>query len=71
MRVVVDAALRAMRGDRMAMVFQDPMTGLNPVLRILRQLTEPVLAHGRFPPAEANGVRYIRIPVRMREGAQP
>ena len=26
---------------------------------------------GRFPPAEANGVRYIRIPVRMREGALP
>ena len=40
--------LRALRGDRMAMVFQDPMTGLNPVIRILRQLTEPMVGHGRF-----------------------
>jgi len=45
--------LRALRGDRMAMVFQDPMTGLNPVLRILRQLTEHMVAHGRYAPAEA------------------
>src|SRR6478736_9052466 len=29
--------LRGWRGDRAAMVFQDPMTGLNPVIRILRQ----------------------------------
>lgn len=26
---------------------------------------------GRFPPAESNGVRYVRIPVRMRDGAAP
>ncbi|SDB70014.1 dipeptide ABC transporter ATP-binding protein [Belnapia rosea] len=45
--------LRALRGDRMAMVFQDPMTGLNPVIRILRQLTEPMVGHGRFAPSEA------------------
>ncbi|WP_328702583.1 ABC transporter ATP-binding protein [Belnapia mucosa] len=45
--------LRALRGDRMAMVFQDPMTGLNPVIRILRQLTEPMTGHGRFTPPEA------------------
>ena len=43
------AELRALRGDRMAMVFQDPMTGLNPVVRILRQLTE----HVRAAPPEA------------------
>src|SRR4029453_17589007 len=30
--------LRALRGDGVAMVFQDPMTSLNPVLRIARQL---------------------------------
>ena len=26
---------------------------------------------GRFPPAEASGVRYLRIPVVLKEGAQP
>jgi peptide/nickel transport system ATP-binding protein len=40
--------LRRVRGDRMAMVFQDPMTSLNPVLRIARQLTEAMTTHGRI-----------------------
>jgi len=45
--------LRALRGDSMAMVFQDPMTGLNPVIRILRQLTEHMISHGRQTPQAA------------------
>ncbi|HTI83422.1 MAG TPA: ABC transporter ATP-binding protein [Acetobacteraceae bacterium] len=44
--------LRAMRGGDVAMVFQDPMTSLNPVLRIARQLSEAMTVHGR-PRAEA------------------
>jgi oligopeptide transport system ATP-binding protein len=40
--------LRAMRGDRMAMIFQDPMTSLNPVLTIERQLTEMLEAHRKL-----------------------
>ncbi|WP_337063143.1 ABC transporter ATP-binding protein [Kineococcus sp. G2] len=39
--------LRAVRGDGVGMVFQDPMTSLNPVLSIGRQLTEGLLAHRR------------------------
>ncbi|WP_159350485.1 ABC transporter ATP-binding protein [Roseomonas harenae] len=39
--------LRALRGDRMAMVFQDPMTCLNPSLTIGDQLTETFLRHGK------------------------
>ncbi|MEX1350123.1 MAG: ATP-binding cassette domain-containing protein [Desulfobacterales bacterium] len=38
-------ALRRLRGGRMAMVFQDPMMTLNPVLRIDTQLVETVQAH--------------------------
>ena len=37
--------LRAIRGNRISMVFQDPMTSLNPYLRIGRQLIEPLALH--------------------------
>ena len=45
--------LRKLRGDGIAMVFQDPMTSLNPVLRIARQLAETMVAHGRFTERQA------------------
>jgi peptide/nickel transport system ATP-binding protein len=38
-------AMRQIRGDRIAMIFQDPMMTLNPVLKIATQMTEAVLAH--------------------------
>ncbi len=37
--------LRELRGDDMAMIFQDPMTSLNPVFSIGYQLTEPMKVH--------------------------
>ncbi|MGI9335572.1 MAG: ABC transporter ATP-binding protein [Gammaproteobacteria bacterium] len=40
-----DDDLRALRGGKIAMVFQDPMMTLNPVLRIDTQMIEAVLAH--------------------------
>jgi len=45
--------LREIRGAEIAMVFQDPMTSLNPVLRISRQLIETMTAHQRFKPRAA------------------
>jgi peptide/nickel transport system ATP-binding protein len=47
--------LRRVRGARIAMVFQDPMMTLNPVLRIDTQMVEAVLAHQAVSPAEALG----------------
>jgi peptide/nickel transport system ATP-binding protein len=40
-----ERSLRAIRGKRIAMIFQDPMMTLNPVLRIDTQMVEAVLAH--------------------------
>src|SRR5690242_7010323 len=40
LRALKPAALRALRGDRVSMVFQDPMTSLNPVRSIGNQMTD-------------------------------
>ena len=45
--------LRAIRGKRVSMIFQDPMTSLNPYLRIEEQLIEPLLIHENLNRAEA------------------
>jgi oligopeptide/dipeptide ABC transporter ATP-binding protein len=48
-----DAELRRVRGARIAMIFQDPMTSLNPVYRIADQIVEQLLAHEQLPAEEA------------------
>jgi peptide/nickel transport system ATP-binding protein len=45
LRSLSPEALRRIRGNRIAMIFQDPMMTLNPVLRIDTQMIEAVLAH--------------------------
>src|SRR5512143_1890867 len=46
-------ALRRIRGRDISMIFQEPMTSLNPVLPIGRQVAEPLMVHQGLPHAEA------------------
>ena len=48
-----DSEMRNIRGNRIAMVFQEPMTSLNPVLTIGRQLTETLELHQKMNKQQA------------------
>ena len=48
LRQCTSKQMRELRGNRIAMIFQDPMMTLNPVLRIDTQMMEAVLAHRRM-----------------------
>src|SRR5207253_6456557 len=52
--------MRGIRGRDISMVFQDPMTSLNPVLTIGRQLTEALAAHLKMKASES-AVRAIEL----------
>jgi len=45
LRALTDHQMRKMRGSRISMIFQDPMTSLNPVQRVVDHITETVRVH--------------------------
>jgi peptide/nickel transport system ATP-binding protein len=61
------AEMRELRGDRIAMIFQEPMTSLNPAYTIGEQITEGLLRHRRIGKTEAKEraiemLRQVRMP---------
>jgi oligopeptide/dipeptide ABC transporter ATP-binding protein len=62
-----DAEMRQVRGSQISMIFQEPMTALNPVLEVGFQIAEAVLAHENVSKREAglravDAMRAVSIP---------
>ena len=70
-----ESEMRAIRGDRISMIFQEPMTSLNPVMRIGDQITEAVRLHRQMTSKQARDqavemLRLVRIPVPERRALE-
>jgi len=62
-----DEEIRDFRGNDVAMIFQDPMTSLNPVTKVGFQIQEAMTAHSRFTPQLAKSrvvelLKRVRVP---------
>jgi oligopeptide transport system ATP-binding protein len=67
LRSIDEGEMRLIRGNSIAMIFQDPLTALNPVLTISRQITEALTVHARMSRRDAKDravelLRTVEIP---------
>jgi len=67
LRKLPDAAMRDLRGNRISMIFQEPMTSLNPAFTVGDQIAEVILRHRAVSAMEAKAraidmLRRVRIP---------
>ncbi|MBS1789905.1 MAG: ABC transporter ATP-binding protein [Acidobacteria bacterium] len=65
--ILPEKEMRAIRGNDIAMIFQDPMTSLNPVLTVGEQIAEAIRLHRKVPNREAwnqaiESMRDVAIP---------
>src|SRR5271170_7609921 len=70
-----ESEMRKIRGNRISMIFQEPMTSLNPVMRIGDQITEAVRLHRTMTRKDAwnqavEMLRLVRIPVPERRAQE-
>ncbi len=56
LRAMSDEEIRQVRGNDIAMIFQDPMTSLNPVVKVGKQIAEAITLHQNKSKAEAWGM---------------
>lgn len=58
-----ESEMEEVRGDEMAMIFQEPMTALNPVLTIGQQIDEQIIRHKRLSSAESRerGIEMLNL----------
>lgn len=69
------ADLRALRGEDLAMIFQEPVSSLNPLVPVGEQVAESLITHGHASPAQAflqaiEMLRRVGIPQPERRAAQ-
>jgi peptide/nickel transport system ATP-binding protein len=67
LRTATDAEMRRIRGNEISMIFQEPMTALNPVLTVGYQIAEALVRHDGLDGAAARGravelLEFVRIP---------
>ncbi|MDR3531110.1 MAG: ABC transporter ATP-binding protein [Rhodopila sp.] len=70
-----EASMRRMRGSQIAMIFQEPMTALNPLLTVGRQIAEMVSLHENVSRRAANAravemLHHVRIPAPERRARE-
>ena len=68
---MTEAQMRNIRGKKIAMIFQEPMTSLNPVYTIGQQLIEALLLHEKMTKQEAKAraiemLKLVKIPLAER-----